>query len=278
MRIIAISSGKGGVGKTTLSCQLGLALAEQNKRVLMIDGDLGLSNMDIHFAVKPQFHLGDVIKGKSIKECITPLFKNIDLMAGGSGLVELTQLNAFQRRELINQVQDMQFSYDYGIIDSSSGIYEHVLHLNAIADDCIIVLTQDPSSFADAYAMIKVLHQKYKIQNFKIVCNQMKGMRGEQLFIKFSEVVERFLSVRLSLLGSLPFDENLHKIAIQQRLIMRHQSQSDLAQIFRQMAVELLAEASIDLGSYHGLIESDRHTGQKTSGLSAIFKPATGHA
>lgn len=281
MRIIAISSGKGGVGKTTLSCNLGLAIAEQGKRVLMIDGDLGLANIDIHFGVRPMHHLGDVLQGRSIKECITPLFKNLDLIAGGSGLVELTHLNAFQRRELINQVQDLQFSYDYAIIDTSSGIYEHVLHLNAVADECIIVLTQDPSSFADAYAMIKVLHQKYKLQNFKVVCNQMKGMRGEQLFIKFAEVVERFLSVRLSLLGSLPFDENLQKVQQQQRTIMKQSSTSPSAQIFRQMAVEVLAESV--LGGAHNsfsahLGQVGEPTSQTTSGLAAIFRPATGHA
>lgn len=281
MRIIAISSGKGGVGKTTLSCNLGLAIAEQNKRVLMIDGDLGLANVDIHFGVRPMHHLGDVLQGKSIKECITPLMKNIDLIAGGSGLVELTHLNAFQRRELINQVQDLQFSYDYAIIDTSSGIYEHVLHLNAVADECIIVLTQDPSSFADAYAMIKVLHQKYKLQNFKVVCNQMKGMRGEQLFIKFAEVVERFLSVRLSLLGSLPFDENLQKVQQQQRTIMRQNANSPTAQIFRQIAVELVAESTLG-GAHNSFSVGTGHAGepasQRTSGLAAIFKPATGHA
>lgn len=281
MRLIAISSGKGGVGKTTISCNLGLALAEQNKRVLMIDGDLGLANIDIHFGVRPLHHLGDVLKGKSIKDCITPLFKNIDLIAGGSGLVELTHLNAFQRRELINQVQDLQFSYDYAIIDTSSGIYEHVLHLNAVADECVIVLTQDPASFADAYAMIKVLHQKYKLQNFKILCNQMKGMKGEQLFIKFAEVVERFLSVRLSLLGSLPFDETLQKVQQQQRSIMRQNTGAPSAEIFRQIAVEVLAESALG-GAHNSFSENitsvENSTGQRASGLVAIFKPATGHA
>jgi flagellar biosynthesis protein FlhG len=273
MRIIAVSSGKGGVGKTTLSCNLGLAIAEQNKKVLMVDGDLGLANVDIHFGVRPIHHLGDVLKGKSIKECITPLLKNIDLIAGGSGLVELTHLNAFQRREIINQVQDLQFSYDFAIIDTASGIYEHVLHLNSVADECIIVLTQDPSSFADAYAMIKVLNQKYKMQNFKIVCNQMKAIRGEQLFIKFSEVVERFLSVRLSLVGSLPYDENLKTAQQQQRSIMRQSSDSETAKIFRQIAVEILADSQS--APMHNLLDS---TGQKTRGLEAIFRPATGHA
>ena len=151
MKIVSVSSGKGGVGKTTVTCNLALAIAEQNKRVVIIDGDLGLANVDIHFGVHPQAHLGDVLKGQPMQQCITPILKNIDLIAGGSGLTELTHLNAFQRRELIAQVQDMQFNYDYAIIDNSSGIYEHVLHLNAIADDCLVVLTQDPSSFADAY-------------------------------------------------------------------------------------------------------------------------------
>lgn len=270
MKIIAVSSGKGGVGKTTLTCHLALAIAEQNKKVLIIDGDLGLANVDIHFGVRPMFHLGDVLKGKSISECITPVLKNIDLIAGGSGLTELTHLNAFQRREIINQVQDMQFSYDYAIIDTSSGIYEHVLHLNAIADECLVVLTQDPSSFADAYALIKVLHQKYKLQNFKIVCNQVKANNGGNLFLKFSEVVERFLQVRLNFVGSLPFDENLQKAQQMQRLILRQNVHSESCEIFRQIAREITAESAEN--SYSS------PSGQKTSGLEGIFRPVSGHA
>ncbi len=266
MKIVSISSGKGGVGKTTVTCSLALAIAELNKRVVIIDGDLGLANVDIHFGVRPQAHLGDVLKGQPMQQCITPILKNIDLIAGGSGLTELTHLNAFQRRELIAQVQDMQFNYDYAIIDNSSGIYEHVLHLNAIADDCLVVLTQDPSSFADAYSLIKVLNQKYKLQNFKIVCNQIKNQNGQNVFIKFAEVVEKFLSVRLNFLGSLPYDENLYRAQQMQRLMLRQKIASPTSEVFRAMAIEITRDSQFD--NYSG----------PTKGLEAIFKPATGHA
>lgn len=270
MKIISISSGKGGVGKTTLACHLALALSAHNKRVLIVDGDLGLANVDIHFGVRPRNHLGDILEGKSVKECITPVLKNIDLMAGASGISELTALNSFQRRELIKQVQDLQFSYDYAIIDTASGIHEHVLHLNAVADDCVVVLSQDPTSFADAYALIKVLHQKYKMQNFKVVCNQIRNQSGEQLFIKFSEVVEKFLPVGLSFLGSIPYDEMVQIIQQQQRLIMRQSLNTQAGEVIKSIAIDLITDSQSDAYA--------EHVGQKTSGFEAIFRPATGHA
>jgi len=270
MKIVAISSGKGGVGKTTVTCQLALALADQDKKILIVDGDLGLANIDIHFGVRPISHIGDVLTGKSIASCITPLLTNVDLIAGGSGLVELTRLNAFQRREIINQVQDLQFQYDIALIDTASGIYDHVLHLNAIADECIVVVTPDPSSFADAYALIKVLHQKYKLQNFKILFNHLRSNNGAHLFVKFSEVVEKFLSVRLSYAGGLMYDEQIIKAQQQQRLIMRQNYESLTQQIFKHMAVDLLDQE--EFNSY-----SNRKAIQNV-GLEAIFRPASGHA
>ena len=270
MKIIAISSGKGGVGKTTITCQLALAIAEMNKKTIIIDGDLGLANVDIHFGVRPQATISDVLNGQSMQSCITPLLKNIDLVAGGTGLVELTRLNAFQRRELINQVQDLQFNYDYALIDTASGIYDHVLHLNAISDECIIVVTPDPSSFADAYALIKVLNQKYKLQNFKVIFNQLRANNGAQLFLKFSDVVEKFLSVRVSYIGGIQFDDQLLKAQQIQRLIMRQNDSSLTTQIFKHIAVEIMSNG--DFNSY-----SNRSV-MRTTGLEGIFKPATGYA
>jgi flagellar biosynthesis protein FlhG len=145
-----------------------------------------------------------------------------------------------------------------------------VLHLNAISDECIVVVTPDPSSFADAYALVKVLHQKYKLQNFKIIFNQLRSNNGAQLFLKFSEVVEKFLSVRLNYIGGLLFDDQLLKAQQMQRLIMRQNDLSMTVQTFKHIAVELMSD--FDYNSY-----SNRSV-LKTSGLEGIFRPATGHA
>lgn len=267
MKLISISSGKGGVGKTTLTCNLATALADLNKKVLIIDGDLGMANVDIFFGIRPLHTIEDLMNGVSVSECITPALKNIDILAGGSGLHKLTQMNAFQRREMMNQVSELKFKYDYALIDTAPGLHDYVLHLNSVADQCLIMITQDPSSFADAYALIKVLNQKYKTQNFKVVCNLIEESAGDTLFVRFSEVVEKFLPVRLSYLGSLPLDHELKKVQQMQRLIMRQDSKNASAQIFRQFASDIVSD-STGIGFTESL----------SKGLEGIFSPVAGHA
>ncbi len=271
MKLISIASGKGGVGKTTMTCNLAVAIAEQNKRVLIIDGDLGMANVDIFFGIHPKYTIEDLLNGASIKDCITPAFKNIDVLAGGSGLYNLTQITAFQRREVISQVSELNFKYDYVLIDTAPGLHEYVLHLNSVADQCVVMITQDPSSFADAYALIKVLYQKYKTQNFKIVCNMIEEQQGESLFVRFSEVAEKFLPVRLSYLGSLPTDLQLRRLQQMQRVVLRHSSGIALeipsAPLFRQFAFDLVSESN-----------NGRQVAPLSKGLEGIFRPVAGHA
>jgi flagellar biosynthesis protein FlhG len=267
MKIIAVTSGKGGVGKTTTACNLGVALADLGQRVLILDGDLGMANVDIFFGIKSIATIQDLLLGKPAADCITPVMKNLDLLAGGSGLIELTQVNAFQRRELLTQVQELQFRYDVVLVDTAPGLHEYVLHLNAVADDVLVVLTPDPASFADAYALIKVLNKRHKISEFKIMCNLIDEAAGRRLFVRFSEVVEKFLSIRLNYLTSLPQDGLLSKTQQLQRLIMRQSPQSSTCEIFRRLAKELVGEMQ-----GVGTISTQTKVGE------GIFRPVTGHA
>jgi flagellar biosynthesis protein FlhG len=267
MKLISIASGKGGVGKTTLTCNLAVALAEKNQKVLIVDGDLGMANVDIFFGVRPKHTIEDLINGIPVHECVTSALKNIDILAGGSGLYNLTQMSAFQRREMMNQVSELKFKYDYALIDTAPGLHDYVLHLNSVADQCVVVITQDPSSFADAYALIKVLHQKYKTQNFKVVCNLIDETSGGSLFVRFSDVVEKFLPVRLSYLGSLPQDLQLKKMQQMQRLILRQDPEIPSAAIFRTLATSLIS----DFGQ-------PSNSQSLSKGLEGIFSPVPGHA
>ncbi len=268
MKIISVTSGKGGVGKTSLSCNISLGLSQLGKKVLIFDGDLGMANVDIFFGVHPQKNLQDLIEGENLKECLTSVAQNIDLLAGGNGLYNLCYLNAFQRREIISRLAEAHYAYDYLVIDTSPGLHDHVLHLNSVADERLVVLTSDPSSFTDAYALIKVLHQKYRVQNFSIIANQVRDEKqGEQLFLKFAEVVQQFLPVRLIYKKSIPFDP-LMKLANQlQRLILRQDPKSISSQAIKSICVELVSQNQMA-----------PQRSSAVNGLDILFSPASGHA
>ena len=268
MKIISVTSGKGGVGKTSLVSNMALGLAKLGKKVLIFDGDLGMANVDIFFGVHPSRNLQDVIAGMSIKDCLTPVAQGIDLLAGGSGLYNLCHLNAFQRREILSHINDVNFIYDYLIVDTSPGLHDHVLHLNSVADDCLVVLTPDPSSFTDAYALIKVLSQKYKMQKFSIICNQVVDEKsGAQLYLRFADVVQQFLPVRLQYSKTIPFDSQL-KLANQlQRLILRQDNKSVSSQSIMALCQEIVSQNQMVVGSYENVKSLDR-----------LFRPASGHA
>ncbi len=268
MKILSVTSGKGGVGKTSLTCNMALGLSQLGKKILIFDGDLGMANVDIFFGVHPKKNLQDLINGASLRESLTSVAQNIDLLAGGNGLYNLCHLDAFQRREIINRLSDASFSYDYLLIDTSPGLHDHVLHLNSIADECFIVLTSDPSSFTDGYALIKVLHQKYKTQKFSVICNQVRDEKqGEQLYLRFAEVVQQFLPVRLAYRKSIVFDPQM-KLANQlQRLILRQDPKSISSLAIKSICSEIVSQNQMAPAR-----------GASVNGLDIIFGPVSGHA
>lgn len=242
-KTISITSGKGGVGKTTMVCNLAYALARQGKKVLIFDGDLGMANVDIMFGVKSEFSIMDVLKGqRTMNEILVPLAPNIALIPGGTGVVELSRLNAFERRSMLDAVGSLDYQYDYLLIDTAPGLAENVLYLNSAAQISSVVITPDPSSLADAYALIKTLNREYKETKFSIICNQVRDeMEGLALFNRFNEVVNRFLYIGLDYWGSVPQDQLLRKSTQNQRLILKHEPQSEVAKNLLKLSNKLEA-------------------------------------
>lgn len=268
MKIISITSGKGGVGKTSVVCNMAVGLSKMGKKVLILDGDLGMANVDIFFGVHPKKTIHDLLNGVPLKDCLTSAAPNIDVLAGGSGLYEVSQMNAFQRREVLAHIAEVSFVYDYLIIDTSPGLHDHVLHLNSVADECMVLLTADPSSFTDSYALIKVLHQKYRVQKFSIICNQVQDEKaGEQLFVKFSDVVQQFLPVRLNYKKTIPFDSQLKLSNQLQRLIIRQDAKAVSAQALSSLCREVVSQNNT-AASLSGTVQ----------GFESLFRPASGHA
>lgn len=224
-RTLSITSGKGGVGKTTMVSNLALSLSRQGQKVLVFDGDLGMANVDIFFGVRPAGNLGDVMSGKAaVRDILMEVSPGVHLLPGGNGLPELSAMNNFQRRALLEAVSDLPHDFDVMLIDTAPGISDNVLYLNSAADEVMILVTPDPASFADAYALIKVLNLRHKTPRFAVVCNQVRDEGdGFALFRRFQDVVTRFLEVGLDYWGSVPMDPALRRSNQMQSLILRQE-------------------------------------------------------
>jgi flagellar biosynthesis protein FlhG len=240
-KTVSITSGKGGVGKTTIVSNIAFALARQGKRVLILDGDLGMANVDIMFGVKAEANIHQVITGEvDVAQAITPLGNGIDLISGGSGIVELNRLNSFERRAMMESLQSMDGLYDYLLIDTAPGISDNVLYLNSAAQETAIVINPDPASLTDSYALIKVLNQEYKESHFSIICNQVRDETdGMALYHRFNEVVSRFLFVGLDYWGSISQDPLFRKSTQNQRLILKHEPTSESSRQLLNVSLKL---------------------------------------
>lgn len=240
-RTISITSGKGGVGKTTLVANLALTLSQRGKKVLILDGDLGMANVDILFGVKTQGNVHDILAGrKEMKDILTEVSKDVFLIPGGSGVVEFNHMNHFERRAMVEAVSSLPLGFDYLLIDTAPGIAENVLFLNSAAQTVSVVITPDPASFADAYALIKVLHKNYKVNHFSIVCNQVRDeQEGLGLYQRFNDVVNKFLYIGLDYWGSIPNDVVLRKAIQMQRLIVRQDVGAESSKAIRQICNQI---------------------------------------
>lgn len=240
-RTISITSGKGGVGKTTLVANLALSLAQRGKKVLILDGDLGMANVDILFGVKTNGNIHDIISGqREMKDILLEVSKDVFLVPGGSGVVEFNHMNHFERRAMVEAVSALPLGFDYLLIDTAPGIAENVLFLNSAAQTVSVVITPDPASFADAYALIKVLHRQYKVNRFSIICNQVRDEdEGLGLYKRFNDVVNKFLYIGLDYWGSIPNDVVLKKAIQMQRLIVRQDAMAESSKAIRRISEQI---------------------------------------
>lgn len=221
-RTLSITSGKGGVGKSSLVTHLGLVLSRLGQKVLLLDGDMGMANLNIMLGVRPQGTLEEVfLMQKPLQEIVINIAPGLDLIPGGSGIYELQTLSLAQKQNLMDQISLLPQFYDFMLVDTAPGIDQNVLYLNAAADEILVVVTPDPSSVTDAYALIKVLNSQVRENRFSIICNMVKDEKeGIQVFRRLSEVADHFLCVSLSYRGSIPMDLNLSKATKSQQLVL----------------------------------------------------------
>jgi flagellar biosynthesis protein FlhG len=222
LRVIAVTSGKGGVGKTNVSANLAALAARSGKRVLIIDADLGLANVDIIFGIKPMRHIGDLLlAGVSANDVLAQAAPNIHILPAGSGVQRLTELDRKDKLRLVAALDALEERFDLVIIDSGAGIGDNVLFFVGAAQEVVLVLSPEPTSLVDAYAVVKVLSQQAGIRNFAVVINPVVDeMPARDMFQKLSTVTGRFLTAKLRHLGYVPRDENVHRAVMAQRPVV----------------------------------------------------------
>lgn len=216
-KIIAITSGKGGVGKTNFTVNLAIALSNLGRKVTIIDADLGLANIDVVMGIVPKYTLTSVVHGeKTIDEIITSTEYNVNVISGGSGVRDLVNLNEVEVEKLIMSFNVLNKDSDYILIDTGAGISDSVLSFVKAANDVILIVTPDPSSITDAYAVIKNITDSEN--NIKVVVNRVDSNKeGEGVFNKINKVSEKFLNKSLENIGYIYEDSTVKKSSLIQR-------------------------------------------------------------
>ena len=219
LRVISVASGKGGVGKTNLVTNMAVHLAQRGKRVLVIDADLGLGNVDVLLGLNPRYNLKHVLTdGIPIQQVLVEGPHGMRLLPATSGDQEMTDLNDAQKWQLLGELESLEAQFDTVLIDTAAGIANNVLYFASAAQDIVIIINPEPTSLTDAYALIKVLTNKCGVEHFHLVVNEVDSeQEARQVYEQLAGVVGQFLSAQLSYLQHIPRDENINRAVMHQR-------------------------------------------------------------
>ncbi len=222
-RVITVTSGKGGVGKSNLAVHLGIQLTRLGKRVVILDADFGLANVEVMLGIRPKYNLADLIYGnKTLQEIITKGPEDLMFISGGSGIQEMSNITKGQLDFLNRKLYELDEIADIIIIDTGAGITGSVLEFVIASEEVLLVITPEPTSITDAYALLKVLNKKPEFDaeqtSIKMISNRINTQEeGRSLYNKMNLVVEKFLTVKLEYLGGIPQDANVSKAVMQQK-------------------------------------------------------------
>ncbi len=217
--VFSVTSGKGGVGKTNISANLACCLAQKGKEVILLDADLGLANVDVILGVTPELNLFHLFnQDANLGDILYDTPYGFSILPAASGISEMLTLDPGQKLELLEAMDGLEENIDYLIVDTGAGISDNVLYFNMAAQERIVVLTPEPTSLTDAYALIKVMKLNHGVEKFKIVVNMAQDMRGaKEIFKRLYSACDHFLSgVSLDLCGFIPRNPGLSEAVIQQ--------------------------------------------------------------
>ena len=236
-RVIAISSGKGGVGKTNIVANLGYSLSRLGRKVMILDADLGLGNLDVLLGMAPQYNLAHVVKGlKRIGEITVEGPGGMTILPASSGIQEMTKLTQSQKIKMLEELDKLIATKDILLIDTAAGISSNVMYFNAAAQEIIIVVSPEPTSLTDAYALIKVLSIRYGKRHFFILSNMVVNEHeGLEIYRQLKMVADRFLKVEIVYLGHIFTDTNIIKCVKKQKIISEYFPESSASRCFNKI-------------------------------------------
>ncbi|MDB2396609.1 AAA family ATPase [Planktomarina temperata] len=219
---VAISGGKGGVGKTLIATNLAVLLAKLGKRTLLVDADFGMANANVMFGVNPKKSIESILDGTAtVDEVTCNVMDKLDIIAGGTGESSLLDLDQSERGNVIRNLTNTKGSYDYHIVDTSAGASKSSVDFCASCDKLLVVIVGEPTSFLDAYSLIKVAHLDYGLDNFGIIVNQASNeTQGLRLFKKFGEITDKFITVNQKYIGYVPHTTNLKKSVLSRKPVL----------------------------------------------------------
>lgn len=238
VQVIAVTGGKGGVGKTSVSVNLAASLAAQGERVLLFDGDLGLANVDVLLGLTPRYTLEHVLDGRcTLEEAVTPTTAGFSVIPAASGVSRMAGLSTAEHLGLVQAFSHLTTGLDVLVVDTAAGIADSVRQFCQAAQNVLVVVRDEPASLTDAYALIKVLNRSHGVQRFRVLANMSPAAgAGEQLFQKLERVTSRFLDLVLDYVGEIPEDPLLRAAIRGQRSVVQVYPSSPAARAFSRLA------------------------------------------
>jgi flagellar biosynthesis protein FlhG len=247
VKVMSFTSGKGGVGKTHMVVNLAYALRRLGARVMILDADLGLANVDVLLGLTPRFNIQHVLAGqKTLAEVLVEGPAGMLILPASSGVQDLVDLTEGQRLQILAELDALETQLDFLLVDTGAGISANVMYFNMAAQDIVVVVTPEPTSMTDAYALMKVLSTKYAEKNFKVVLNAVaNAAEAKDVFRRLSTVAERFLNISLDYFGFVVYDTSFSQAVRQQKPLMGLYPASVAAGCFRDLAQRMLEAPSM---------------------------------
>ena len=241
-RVIAITSGKGGVGKTNIVANLGVAFQKLGKKVLILDADMGLGNLDVLIGLAPKYNLSHVIRGeKTIPEIILTGPESIRILPASSGIQELTNLTTEQKIRVLSQLDVLVDSIDILLIDNAAGISSNVMDFNVTAQEILVVVSPEPTALTDAYALMKVLSLKYSVKHCKLMVNLVTGSQeGKEIYRQLNLVASRFLDISIEYIGCVTYDERVTECVKRQKIVSQMYPGTAASRCFISLAKKIM--------------------------------------